>query len=213
MYLTDRDEELMETLVFKVNVLSFQQIFSIWWGKESKTAKKTAKKRLAQLCRAKYIILHQIVARPVVKIESPLFCWSPGQEFPDYEKLSDYLNNRWNDIPSITSIYTASKKTIHLLGGIDRRFKKISASHELNVSEIYLNEIYLKKQKSENNDFRWIHHEYIPHWKDNIKFDALIKYKHDESDIIIKFGGKLNSEKLQLLHEYFVINKRSYQLW
>jgi len=211
MYLIKRDNDLLDTLVFKVRLLSFKQIVTFYWG-DSKSSKISARKRLNELVSKKLLHREQSLTYPVFTLTEPLYTWRPGQPWPDYEILSEYLNHRWSqqEIPVITSVYFASKKAVNCLGGYFNSFDRSRGSHNLNVSQIYLN-LWKNNCLSE---CLWIGEANLTETdeKNNRIPDAILKNKN-ESDVAVRFASKLSVERLESLHEYHVKNEMRYQLW
>ncbi|ETR67361.1 MAG: hypothetical protein OMM_05177 [Candidatus Magnetoglobus multicellularis str. Araruama] len=139
MYMSKRDNELLDHLVFNVRILSFKQIYSFYWG-GSKSSKAAARRRLNELGSNKLLHREQVLTSPLFALTGPLYEWDIGQSWPDYEKISKLLNQRWSqEAPTITSVYYASKKAVNRLGGYFEKFNRSRGGHNLNISQIYLN--------------------------------------------------------------------------
>jgi len=210
MYMTQRDNDILDSLVFNVNLFSFKQITTFFWG-DSKASKCSARKRLTELVSNKYLCKEQVLALNTFPLKNPLYEWSPGQPWPEYERLSEVLNYRWTlESPCITTVYFASKKAVNCLGGPYSLFNRARASQNLNVSQLYFN-LYKEQMLFK---WKWIGEANLAETSeegDRIP-DAILK-KENESDIAIRLVSKLSVDRLESLHEYHVKKGMRYQLW
>ena len=114
---TQRDEAVLEALVFKVRLLTVPLAANAWWGGAS-SAVTTARRRLQHLTNERLIEQTHVLAEPMLALTAPLFCWRPGAAGPDCDALGYALQTRWGDAPpKRVRVYVASKKAVYQYGG------------------------------------------------------------------------------------------------
>ena len=207
--LTQRDEEILDTLSRRVRLLVLSQIATHWW-KSTSSSKANAQARIRTLEQAGWVSSHVVMAHPILQMEGPLFSWSPGKTFPPYRSLSYQLVRRWNQEPIRMKTYIATSKSGHHFGG---RGGKLPRNHELS-HDIHLAQVFLSKWKGHGkgqgmDPELWESEELFHAQERNLKRpDAFIR-----PNTAIEMGGQYGVDKLKTFHALCEENRWDYEIW
>ena len=211
MLRTDRDRAILDALSFRVRVLSLEQIARAWWG-DAHDGRRLARRRLAVLERAGLVHRRQVLARPILPLESPEFTWEPGDVAPDSGAISWRLRKRWTEPPRPTAVYHASAETIRSLGGGGGKLPSPGQeTHDLHTAEVFLR-------------FRGCSPGLVQLWRGEDVFkadrqggekvpDALVVRPDGEPELAVEFAGSYGPERVADFHGYCEAKELAYQLW
>ena len=151
--LSERDEGILESLCLKVRLLTLDQIAATWWT-PTNTGQANARRRLRQLRELGFLEAWKVQARPLLELQRPVVMWSPGASDPDPGKVSYELKKRWTQPAKTTTVWIASKHSLHHFAATGRRLSRpLQATHDLHVSSIYLK--MLAKHSAARRDVGW----------------------------------------------------------
>ena len=136
MYLTDRDCEILQTLAFKVRLLTNQQLHGFWWGPHR--SRVSATDRLKGLQAAGLLDRYDVLAQPLLSLRDPIYAWAPGRPEPDFHRAASVTTARWVDPPEVQTVYVASRFAGNWLGGVGGRIRRNDVTHDLHVAQLYL---------------------------------------------------------------------------
>lgn len=211
MFRTTRDEEIIETLVLKVRVLSLEQIAGTWWGgTDSPTV--FAKRRLAELAQENLIESSRLLAEPELELDRPLVSWEHGAPAPDFDAVAYALQNRWTEPPQSTTVYVATTKSRNQYGGVGRGGVKyrLQATHDLHLAAVYLKLLAADRESAA----AWVGEDLRPKAGFELKDpDAVIEYEDGRPPLVIEFGGKYDARRLRDFHEHCEKLSLRYELW
>ncbi len=206
-----RDEALLEALVLKVRLLALEMIAEAWWP--NATAPEVhACRRLDQLVEARLIEQIEVLAEPLLDLESPVFCWSPGEPEPNCEAVGYALQSRWTHAPRQTTVYVATKKAINQYGGRGRGGlrHRLQANHDLHVGVIFLH--YLRTDP--NAAAAWVGEDLLGKAGYGVKDpDAILFDAEGRPERVVEFGGRYDARRVRDFHEHCAHHGLRYELW
>ncbi|MBU0716954.1 MAG: hypothetical protein KJ749_01790 [Planctomycetes bacterium] len=211
MLRTSRDEQILETLVLRVRLLSLEQIAGAWWSDADSPAVFT-RRRLSRLSEEGLLERSSLLAEPFLDLQAPLVAWEPGAPPPDYDAVAYSLQSRWTEPPTSTTVYVATTKARNQYGGAGRgglRYR-LQATHDLHVSAVYLR---LLKADPESAA-AWVGEDLRPKAGFRLKDpDAVIEYDDGRPPLVIEFGGKYDARRIRDFHEHCEKFTLRYELW
>jgi len=211
MFLTDRDQEILEALACKVRVFSAEQVAAAWWP-DSDTATVQATRRLGALRDAGFVECDHVPVDEMLTLTAPLFEWQPGQAAPDFDALAYQLQSRWKPCPpSIVGLYVSTPETNNIYGGPTRRkgLDRGQVSHDLHLSALFLQFRETAPEKAR----AWVGEDSLPKAGYRLKDpDAVVQFA-DGSELVIEFGGRYDARRIRDFHEDCVARERPYELW
>ena len=104
---TERDLDIIETLTRRLRLLAIEQIARIWWPRAG--SRRVIRRRLRVLADAN--LIHRTIANvhPLLDVSRPLAQWSPGDDEPDFWKVSQDAKNRWQSASRPHEVFFATK--------------------------------------------------------------------------------------------------------
>ena len=206
------EDVIFQALVWKVPVLSLEQIAGAWWG-ETKEPVRNAARRLGQLVAAGHLLEDRLPAKPICFPLEPVSTWNPGEPPPDFEAVSYRLVSRWKRPHRETVVYTASRRTGFRLGGRGGAVSQPDQiTHDLLLAEVYLfclreHPLIAKHWRGEDCYREERRGQKLP--------DAMV---FDESDppsvlLVIESGGEYDADRLRAFHTDCKARGHAYQIW
>lgn len=194
--LTDRDREILGTLREKVRLLSLGQIAATWWDGE----RAPAERRLRRLASGGWILGERVLARPVLRLDKPLFRWEPGAPPPDFGGLSWLAQSRWKCAAVPTSTWHASPIAAARLGGCAREAVKnlCQVTHDLHVGQIYLDFL----RRADPRTAWWVGEDALPEGLIAPLVPDAVILRRGKIDRAIEFGGAYPSRRFETFHEH-----------
>jgi len=210
MPLTDRDEELLMTLVHRVRVISLSQVADTWWHSLSSRVA-CARRRMNVLAARRLVSKQRVMARPLPEISRPLACWKPGEAPPDFHALAWRLKSRWRKPARQTTLFTATKTASRRFGGKNspRLKHRHQASHDLGVTQVYLT----IRAHTPARARRWIGEDRLPRKRSKKLPDALILPAGVEPRSAIEFGGAYDATRMEDFHRDCQKRALPYEIW
>ena len=208
--LTKRDVEILETLAYRVRFFSLEQICRTWWSGSGVDCS-TAQRRLNRLVKAGWLVHSVVSVPPELELEGPVFCWSPGDEEPDFYKLAWAFQKRWRELPRNTHIYYVGPAARRRFGGRAGGPKRLTQiRHDLHIGTVYLR---LMETTSDVVN-RWISEDDLAKERKDQKLpDGLLRATATEPEIVIEFAGAYDAEHIQSFHVDCLERSVRYQLW
>ncbi len=208
MYLTDRDCEIVQTLVYKVRLLTNRQIHAAWWG--TQCSRDSATRRLKMLRDAGLLDRYDVLARPMLTLCSPIYTWIPNGAEPDFVRAAHITRNRWVSPPEVQTVYVASRFAGNWLGGAGGRLRRNDVTHDLHVAGLYL----LFRSTRPADAHAWVGEDLVPKagWKQKDP-DAWLKDRADLKSRVIEFAGAYDEDRLADFHRHCVRQGLAYELW
>lgn len=210
-----RDEQILRSLVFRVKMLSLEQVAGYWW-KDAVRPTAFATRRLDQLCRAKLLDRRRVMAHPMLELAAPVSTWTPGEPDPtpeEYEAVSYRLQARWEagGPPEPTVVYLAHRRAVAQLGGAGGKLPPVGQeTHDLHVSALYMRLI----GRGYAAGSRWLGEEILrPTRKQEKLPDAVLVDDDGKPNLIIEFGGRYKPERVRAFHEDARERQMRYELW
>ena len=208
-HLTDRDTQIIQALVEKVRLFSQRQIIDHWWAGEIPNARR----RLGRLADQDLMARIEVQARPVGKIEKPLFVWQPGQPGPDCGSVAYQAQVRFRRRPvRRLTAWIATARGAQLFGGARRGELKhpTQATHDLGLAAVWLQLAAAAPQWAA----AWRGEDLLAHTRQGEKLpDAFFVNQTDEIIAAVEFAGGYNAERIQAFHDDCVNRNLPYQLW
>ena len=209
MTLTTRDLEILHALCRAVRLFAWGQIRT-WWP--SGAGQRLALRRLALLIRFGLLRRYRVHARPVPWPNRAAVAWSPGQPVPDMFAVAHVLRSRWNRPPQTTTVYVATKRAAHLLGGVARGQvgTPYQASHDLGVSAVYLH--YLRHRPEDA--IAWVGEDLGGRaLRGNKRPDAVVLDPVRRRHFAVEFGAGYPPARLLDFHRHCERNSLNYEVW
>lgn len=216
LQLTPRDRAILETLTFKVEVISVPQLAQSWWA-ESASGEDHARQRLDALETAGFVCGYSVHARALLPLSEPVFTWTPGDADPNPYAIAERLQRRWDDEgpPQLTRVYVATQQTANRFGQSASFAGELKqpgqVTHDLHMTAIYLRMMRsypdLAKgwvgEASRKADLEMF--EKLP--------DAILVDGQGQARLAIEFGGKYDHRRVAAFHEHCADRKLAYELW
>ncbi len=205
--LTHRDREILVALLTRVRLFSQRQLAETWFHSEVANARR----RLRFLEGAGLVQSIQVAARPLPPVDSPVFCWKPGDLPPDAGAVSFQLVRRWKGraVRFMTAV-VATHEAQRLCGGRGRKQlpHPTQATHDLGVAAVWLS---LRRQQSPLAD-AWRGEDLLAADREGGKLpDAFLVDSSDRVTAAIEFGGAYRPERVRDFHEH--CSDRSLPYW
>jgi hypothetical protein len=150
-------------------------------------------------------------------LDSPLFCWAPGQPAFDTTAFATELRRRkqktaWRN----TKLFWATPRAIALVGGVSGLNRQpLQIEHDLCTTEIYLR--HLSNVISGSSSARWFGEDILR--REFARFfptkmpDAAILHEADFPVGVIEVGGVYSSDDLRHIHKAYSVRRLHYELW
>lgn len=208
--LTQRDQEVIETLTHRVRVLTLEQIARTWFSGGDRP-RSNASRRMQVLERADLIARFTMLARPELIIDSPVVKWFPKQPSPPFEKVSYRLASRWSQPAAPTTVFIATRSAGVRSGGFGgRKPRRSEATHDVCLAGVYLRLLEIEPLVAQT----WVEESKLRHrgFGDNAMLpDAIVE--REGRSTVIEFGGAYGAAKLKLFHEFCKGRDLAYELW
>lgn len=209
MTLTPRDLELLGALCRAVRLFAWEQVRT-WWP--TPAGERLAWRRLAALARVRLLRKFRVHARPVPWPVSPAAVWHPGLRVPDLYAVGRVLAARWNRPPVTTTVYVATRRAAHLLGGVARGRvgTPYQASHDLGVAAVYLH--YLRHRPEDAA--RWVGEDNAGRAARGSKRpDAVVLDLARGRRLAVEFGAGYPPARLLAFHRHCERHRLPYEVW
>ena len=212
LVLTQRDEQIIQSLCAKVRLMTLTQIADYWWAK-NKRRNDDARRRLSSLVDAGFLKRSTALAARLPPMVKPVLSWSPGDEEPNLGAVAWQLQSRWTSGPCIVTVYLATTKATRIFGGKARGYLKqeYQATHDLGVSQMFLN----LRQRSPDLARAWIGEDILAPYRRRQKLpDAVIASSPEATPtVVLEFGGAYDKPRVQSFHNDCRNRGTPYELW
>lgn len=209
--LTARDAELLATLTLRVRCLSFGQVAEHWWG-TGRAAVTAARRRLALLADAGYLLSGEVLARPIVSVQQPLVVWKLDDPMPDFGPIAQILKSRLQGPPSSIRVFAATARAVRQVGGNPGRLPRRSeTTHDLSLAAVYL----LLCRTAPNRARHWVSEAELAargEGRGQKLADALL-VEPGCPPTVVEFGGQYPKQKLAAFHADCAERGRNYEIW
>lgn len=207
---TARDLQIVEALTTKVRLLTRDQVARGWWQPSKRRAEHTAE-RLRVLTAAGLLDSYRVNVHPVLRVETPVFRWAPGDSDPEAEAVAKRLRGRWTEAARPTTVYAASRLAANLFGSFAGRLPDLThRDHDLLLGEVYL--LYLRAEPEAAA--RWAGEDTRPKAGFRIKDpDAFLLNDGGDIDRVVESGGRYGATQVEAFHEHCAEHDLPYELW
>jgi hypothetical protein len=212
MTLTAADREFAEALCGRVRCMSERQ-HEEFAALRGITNPKAARRRRYFLVASGLLGHVAVPARPIVRLDGPLFAWAPGEPGPDVQALSYAAERRFSAPLEPTRIYYATRKAVRLFGGhgSGEMPNAMQAAHDLGVSAIYLGLLAgdpevaaLYRGEDQMADF---------HQKYQKVADAYLCDERGRPCVAVEFLGLYPPARIAAFHDDMRRRELDYELW
>lgn len=198
MICSPRKWQLLRALSQSIRLITSYQL-ARWWDVPSANASRA----LRDLVQDGLLDETRVLARRIPPIESPMFCWSPGQKTPNFGKLSYIAKNRFRRAPPITtSAFVATNVTLaQFTDQRAMRLKRTQSTHDLGVTEAYL---YALRRWPLLTKCCWIGENLYSRdrgFGKKVEDAHFIHPKNGEVILAIEFAGTYPKVRFEALHE------------
>lgn len=205
-FTSPRNDELLHCLTWSVRVLTLGQVAHKWFGHTAEPIV-IAGQYARRFARTGMISITKTIAHPELQLKEPLLDWRPGDDQPNFDRLSWKATSRWNQHPTRTTVITATTKArCHTGGPIGGRpIRPLELQHDIGVSTVFLN----LQARDPELARHWVH-------EDTLARDARHNDRENLPDarigaLVVEFAGAYSANKLRSVHERY--SNDSYQLW
>jgi len=208
--LTDRDQQVIQTLTHRVRVLTLDQIARTWFP-DGDHPRSNASRRMGVLERTGLLARATILARPELVADVPVLRWFPGHAAPPFEKLAYGLVSRWTQPAVPTAIFMATRSAGIRSGGFGgRRPRRSEATHDVCLAGVYLRLLEIEPLVAQT----WVAESKLRHrgFGENAMLPDAMMERGGRS-IVVEFGGAYSAAKLKLFHEFCKGRDLPYELW
>lgn len=215
MKLTAGDMLVLNMLLWHVRVARMGELVRAY-RTTTVTNASAARRRVRELVAAGLIQYAKVLCRPVLRLERPLYCWSPVGGPPAFDRSSELawrLEKRWSDVAlKPACVYFAGKKAINLFGGVATGSVKsyLQLSHDCQVSWVYCR--YLESDPdlaatwvSEDAATEHVYRQRRP--------DAVLHDSMNRPVLAVEIGGFYGPEKLVALMRDLERRQLALELW
>jgi hypothetical protein len=209
VFLTDRDQEILQALVQKVRLFSLRQTAAHWWDGDLANTRR----RLKALAATKLLKRLTVQARKLPPIQGPVCTWQPKQPTPHFGQIAYQLQSRWvrKAVRPLTA-YIATERAAQLYGGRSRGELKnpLQATHDLGVAAVWLR---LHRHTSQWAG-AWCSEDLLAHTHRGEKVpDAFLLNNEGQAAWVIEFGGSYDAPRVQAFHDDCLERAIPYQIW
>ena len=212
--LTDRDLSVLDTLAWRVRVMTISQISRAYFGLDDRYASR----RVAALARTQLLVTHSVVARVPGLFLSPMFRWEEGESPPAANRISVKLMERWRNLPALAvTVVTLGSRGAKLVGG--NRTARIAhvhqVGHDLGLTEVYIRHL----DRVPAIMTRWFGEHALRVLQDSgteswgLRPDAVMLDSREKVAHAIELGGLYSPARIQALHEALASYGVTYEIW
>jgi hypothetical protein len=165
---------------------------------------------MIELDSSDWVHIHRSLARPINQLHQPLMAWSPGDDTPDFWRLSRILHRRSMQDASLTTFVFASQRSIVLFGrGRAPSVKLTHMTHDLHVAEVYL-----RYRITGLSSRHWISEDRLPrNWPLPERPDATLANDDGRIYRAVEYGGNYPPGRLAELHDGLASIELNYEIW
>lgn len=194
--ITERDREIVRTLLDKVRLMSEGQVATTWWAGGAAPAAR----RLRSLADGGWLLGARMLARPLLPLDVPLVAWEPRDPAPEFGSLSWRAQSRWTSPATFTRIWRAAPLAAARLGGAARRDVKnlCQVTHDLHVAEVYL--AFLRD--SDPRAAMWVGEDAVPPGLIGGFLPDALLLRRGRIARAIEFGGAYPLGRFARFHEH-----------
>jgi hypothetical protein len=153
-----------------------------------------------------------VFAKEPFRPERPLATWEPGDEEPDFGRISYLLKTRFKAPARAKTVVIATAEAAKRLGGHGgRRPRRSEATHDLGLAAVYLHFLATAPRRAAN----WISEAGLTRrgeGRHSKLADALVTGSNGPGTVI-EFGGEYSKAKLAEFHADCEERQRRYELW
>ena len=212
--LSRRDHRLLDTLGFRVRLLSLSQVSRGFFGGDDRYASR----RVERLSVACVLVRRSLVVRTAPVLDAPVVRWNAGSDAPDFASISAFLIDRWQKqetaITNVVSLGTAARKLTGRSSGMRIKHPH-QVGHDLALSEVFLR--YLDRAPEIAG--RWVGEDrldLLTSTRGKAKQavpDAVIQNADGAPELAIELGGLYSPARIETLHQSFAKQELSYEIW
>lgn len=206
--LTDRDQDLLESLTGRVRLMTRQQVKAAW--SQSKAVGNNDR-WVERLWSAGLLERHWINAHPLLAVDQPLFAWKPGTVDPDVQAIASKSRDRWQQAARPVQVYVASRLLANLFGSTARGLPKPGhRDHDLRLATVFVHyRIHRPRLAS-----LWIGEHVLTKAGYRIKDpDAFLRDAQGRVLRVIESAGHYDVRQVESFHEHCLENDLPYELW
>ena len=208
--MTERDDEILDTLTRRIRMLSVAQVAATWWP-ESIRSVEQAKVRLRELERLGDLRLLNVLARPEPALESPVVTWKPGTAEPEFGPVAYRLRSRWTSpARRRLAVIATAQAGIRFAGKGGRAPRASEATHDLCLAAIYLR----MRSTDPHRGRQWVSEAMLyerGEGRGDRLPDAAIVSRRGKT--VIEFGGAYPPTKVADFHRFCSERGWGYELW
>ena len=206
--LRNRDMVLLEALALRIRIISQKQAAEAFWECHIPNARR----RLKQLTGAGFLKRASAPAQPLPEMIQPILRWQPGQDFPNANRVSHRLKQRWKFRALLpTVVYFATKRTTLQFGGKTRSQNKVTqVTHDLGLTATWIR----YHQESNRETSFWVGEDILAPTRRRQKLpDAALLDRSGNPALLIEFGGSYAADRVTAFHEDAASRQLPYHLW
>jgi hypothetical protein len=209
--MTPREEEILRLLCFAVRFFSLEQVARTWWSGQPREIRR-ARQRMRTLARNGWERPLTILARPLLKMDAPVFEWHLDGQDPDIAAVSRALRNRWKEPARDVEIFLATPRATAVMGGgaLGSVRNLCQTTHDLHVSQVFL---FYRENRPDQASL-WVGEDsVIPLNEHEKRPDAVLLNEAKEILRVIEFGGAYKADRVQAVHDFCWQRNLPYELW
>jgi hypothetical protein len=206
---TRRELDIIQSLTWRVRLLSLDQIARIWWPDVA--SRRIVRRRLRRLATAGLVDVTVINAHPLLNPEHPLVRWNPGDDDPDFQQVAIQTQSRWKASAVPQEVCSATKRAANLFGSTAGRLPPmIHRDHDLLLGHAYVH--YRTSRPTEAAC--WVGEDVRPKAGYRIKDpDAFLVDKYGNVTRVVESAGRYGASQVESFHEFCAQRALAYELW
>lgn len=187
---------MVEALTLKVHVITLEQVARTWWN-DTPSGKREATARLSRLARAGWLVEEVAPVRAELRLEAPFLTWQPGDADPAFGEVAYSISRRWQDKPTRTSIYRATKRAASVFGGYAGATNSAKVDHDVHLAAVY--SLFVRTRP--DDAAAWLSEDaFIEERKDQVLPDAFLRDETGRPRSVIESLGHYPAKRLYRLH-------------
>lgn len=200
----------MVAFLCRAAALATVELFSDAWGLPTRRVR-----RCFQAFVGEQILGTAVVqAPPLLRLDRPIFSWTPGEPEPQFGSLSHRARSRWTAPHVPTRVFYATRSAAYLFGGISVSGEALlQAGHELHMAALALR----YRRECGSLPTEWLRGDLFAgsRRKRERVPDAVVVCNCGCKTLqfAVEFAGSYSSTRIRCFHNYCKLKELPYDLW
>ena len=203
------EEQILRALANDIRALSMRQLARTWWT-DTRWGRSRAEAAMKELESGGWLRIHRSFARSISELYRPLMSWQPGDDTPNFWRVSRVLHRRSMKHASMTTFVFAGSRSIALFG--EGRAASVRITHM--THDLHVTEVYLRYRTNGLSSRHWVSEDRLPRdWPLRERPDATLADDAGRIYRAVEYGGNYPPMRLAALHDGFSSIELRYEIW